>query len=106
MDRTPARAHGRRNLYPYPWIVCTIGGKPASSSILARSRRTCTSTVRSSPLEIETPHALEQTLARERNAGICRQFKEQRELARLEPDVVPVDARFARCFVDLEASKA
>ena len=43
----PGRRRRAHSLYPRPRIVCSRRGSPASSSILRRSRVTCTSTLRS-----------------------------------------------------------
>src|SRR5579872_6776936 len=56
-------------------------------------------------IEIEAPDALEQPVARERDAGVSRELEQQRELARLESNVGPVDACLARARIDLEAAE-
>src|SRR5580698_10263645 len=56
-------------------------------------------------VEIDAPHALEQPISRERNAGITGKFHQQRELAGLEFDVGSVDAGFARRRIDLKATE-
>jgi hypothetical protein len=57
-------------------------------------------------VEIEAPHALEQPISRERNAGIICKLHQERELAWLELDVGSVDARLARGRIDLEPAEA
>ena len=55
--------------------------------------------------EIETPHALQQPVARERDARIARKLHQQGELARFELHVVAVNAGFPRRGVELQAAE-
>ncbi len=86
---------------------CAAAARAARAPRACRAaRRTCTSTVRSSPSKSKPQTRLQQHRARERDAGVRGQLQQQRELARLEPDVGTVDARLAGRLVDLEPVEA
>lgn len=57
-------------------------------------------------IEIVSPHALEQRVARECDAGTRDKRKQKRVFAWFEADVMTIDTRFARALIDLEAPEA
>src|SRR5579863_899005 len=57
-------------------------------------------------VKIESPDALQEPVARQRDARVSGKLHQQRELARLEPSVGAVDTRLTCALIDLQAAEA